>query len=43
VPEADVARALGIRTEIAGDPKAHASREIVARARAADGREPADS
>jgi bifunctional ADP-heptose synthase (sugar kinase/adenylyltransferase) len=33
VPEADAARRLGIRTVITGDPKAHASREIVARIR----------
>jgi rfaE bifunctional protein nucleotidyltransferase chain/domain len=33
VPEAAVARRLGIRTVITGDPKAHASREIVARVR----------
>ena len=33
VPEADVARRLGIRTVITGDPKHHASREIVARVR----------
>lgn len=33
VPERDVARALGIETVIAGDPKTHASREVVARVR----------
>jgi rfaE bifunctional protein nucleotidyltransferase chain/domain len=33
VPEAAVARRLGIRTVITGDAKAHASREIVARVR----------
>jgi len=37
VPEADAARRLGIRTVIAGDPKAHASREIVARVRRTGG------
>ncbi|HET6350109.1 MAG TPA: adenylyltransferase/cytidyltransferase family protein [Candidatus Krumholzibacteria bacterium] len=37
VPEAAVARRLGIRTVITGDPKAHASRDIVARVRASDG------
>ena len=37
VPEADVARRLGIVTVITGDPKAHASREIVARIRASAG------
>ena len=31
VPEAEVARGLGIRTVITGDPKTHASRDIVAR------------
>lgn len=35
VPEADAARRLGIATVITGDPKAHASREIVARIRSA--------
>jgi rfaE bifunctional protein nucleotidyltransferase chain/domain len=39
VPEVEVARRLGIRTVITGDPKTHASRDIVARVRAADGRE----
>jgi rfaE bifunctional protein nucleotidyltransferase chain/domain len=33
VPEAAVARRLGIRTVITGDAKAHASRDIVARIR----------
>jgi rfaE bifunctional protein nucleotidyltransferase chain/domain len=33
VPEREVARALGIETVIAGDPKTHASREIVERVR----------
>jgi rfaE bifunctional protein nucleotidyltransferase chain/domain len=33
VPEAATARRLGIRTVITGDPKGHASREIVARIR----------
>ena len=33
VPEAAVARRLGIRTVITGDAKAHASRDIVARMR----------
>jgi rfaE bifunctional protein nucleotidyltransferase chain/domain len=34
VPEADVARALGIRVAIVGDPKRHATREIIRRLRA---------
>ncbi len=37
VPEADAARRLGIVTVITGDPKAHASREIVARIRSSAG------
>ena len=37
VPEADAARRMGIRTVITGDPKAHASREIVARMRSTPG------
>jgi rfaE bifunctional protein nucleotidyltransferase chain/domain len=37
VPEADAARRLGIRTVITGDPKAHASRDIVARVRSLGG------
>lgn len=37
VPEADAAKRLGIRTVITGDPKAHASREIVARMRSTPG------
>jgi rfaE bifunctional protein nucleotidyltransferase chain/domain len=36
VPEAAVARRLGIRTVITGDPKTHASRDIVARVRRGD-------
>jgi len=36
VPEAAVAQRLGIRTVITGDPKAHASRDIVARVRRGD-------
>ncbi len=36
VPEAEAARRLGIRTVITGDPKAHASRAIVARVRERD-------
>jgi hypothetical protein len=32
VPEYDTARRLGICTVITGDPKSHASRDIVARA-----------
>lgn len=43
VPEADIARRLGIRTVIAGDPKTHASRDIVARVRPATDREPRSS
>jgi D-glycero-beta-D-manno-heptose 1-phosphate adenylyltransferase len=42
VPEAETAKRLGIRTVITGDPKAHASREIVARVRSASG-EPSSS
>ncbi|MDH5628132.1 MAG: hypothetical protein OEY69_07545, partial [Candidatus Krumholzibacteria bacterium] len=34
VPEREIARELGIETVIAGDPKTHASREVVARVRA---------
>ncbi|HEU4365707.1 MAG TPA: hypothetical protein VFT13_09630, partial [Candidatus Krumholzibacteria bacterium] len=34
VPEREVARALGVETVIAGDPKAHASRDVVSRVRA---------
>lgn len=37
VPEAAVSQRLGIRTVIAGDPKGHASREIVARIRSTAG------
>jgi bifunctional ADP-heptose synthase (sugar kinase/adenylyltransferase) len=37
VPERDTARALGIETVIVGDPKSHASREIVARIRRGKG------
>lgn len=33
VPERDVSRALGIETVIVGDPKSHASREVVERVR----------
>ena len=33
VPEAEVARELGIRTAIVGDPKDHATREIIDRLR----------
>jgi rfaE bifunctional protein nucleotidyltransferase chain/domain len=40
VPERAVARELGIETVIAGDPKTHASREVVARVRAARGSGP---
>jgi rfaE bifunctional protein nucleotidyltransferase chain/domain len=40
VPEAGVSRRLGIRTVITGDPKAHASREIVARIRSTGGDPP---
>jgi rfaE bifunctional protein nucleotidyltransferase chain/domain len=40
VPEAAAARRLGIRTVITGDPKAHASRDIVARIRASAGESP---
>jgi rfaE bifunctional protein nucleotidyltransferase chain/domain len=35
VPEREIARELGIETVIAGDPKMHASREVVARVRRA--------
>lgn len=42
VPEREVARALGIETVIAGDPKTHASREIVARMRTLAGGGPPD-
>jgi rfaE bifunctional protein nucleotidyltransferase chain/domain len=35
VPEAGAARALGISTVITGDPKSHASRDVVARMREA--------
>jgi rfaE bifunctional protein nucleotidyltransferase chain/domain len=34
VPERDAAESLGIETVIAGDPKAHASRDLLARVRA---------
>jgi D-glycero-beta-D-manno-heptose 1-phosphate adenylyltransferase len=34
VPERAAAQALGIETAIAGDPKAHASRDLLSRARA---------
>ena len=37
VPERDIAHELGIETVIAGDPKTHASREVVARVRALPG------
>ena len=37
VPEAGAARRLGIRTVITGDPKEHASRDIVARIRSSAG------
>lgn len=37
VPEREVARSLGIRIAIVGDPKAHASRDIMARIRGANG------
>jgi rfaE bifunctional protein nucleotidyltransferase chain/domain len=33
VPEREVSRSLGIETVIAGDPKSHASREVVGRVR----------
>ena len=33
VPEAEIARELGIRTAIVGDPKDHATREIIDRLR----------
>ena len=38
VPERPAAEALGIETAIAGDPKAHASRDLVARVRERHGR-----
>lgn len=38
VPEREVARELGIETVIAGDPKTHASRDVLARVRAGSGR-----
>jgi len=37
VPERGVARELGIRTIIVGDPKRHASSEMIARMRASEG------
>ncbi len=37
VPEAAVARRLGIRVAIVGDPKAHSTSELLARIRAGDG------
>jgi rfaE bifunctional protein nucleotidyltransferase chain/domain len=40
VPEAAVSNRLGIRIAITGDPKAHASREIVARIRSTAGEPP---
>lgn len=36
VPEAEVARSLGVRVAIVGDPKQHATREILRRLRSAD-------
>lgn len=41
VPEREVARRLGIRTVITGDPKTHASRDIVVRIRSSAGEPPA--
>ena len=38
VPERQVARELGIETVIAGDPKTHASREVLVRVRSNAGR-----
>jgi rfaE bifunctional protein nucleotidyltransferase chain/domain len=38
VPEREVSRALGIETVIVGDPKSHASREIVERVRSSSGK-----
>ena len=35
VPEREVARALGIRVAIVGDPKTHASRDLIERVRSA--------
>jgi len=40
VPERDVARELGIRVAITGDPKSHATRDVIARVR---GKSPAGS
>jgi bifunctional ADP-heptose synthase (sugar kinase/adenylyltransferase) len=37
VPERAVARALGIRTTIAGDPKHHASTDLIAKLRLTGG------
>lgn len=36
VPEADVARELGIRVAIVGDPKSHSTREIIGRLQGRD-------
>jgi bifunctional ADP-heptose synthase (sugar kinase/adenylyltransferase) len=38
VPERDVSRRLGIETVITGDPKAHASSDVVARLKGRKGR-----
>ena len=40
VPELEVARGLGIETVIVGDPKSHASREIVNRIRTVEWKDP---
>ena len=37
VPEREIARELGIRTVIVGDPKTHASRELIQRIRSGQG------
>jgi rfaE bifunctional protein nucleotidyltransferase chain/domain len=37
VPERGVSKSLGIETVIVGDPKSHASREIVSRVRSSEG------
>jgi rfaE bifunctional protein nucleotidyltransferase chain/domain len=42
VPEYEVAQRLGIATVIAGDEKTHASREVIARLRAGEGRPQGD-
>jgi rfaE bifunctional protein nucleotidyltransferase chain/domain len=39
VPERRVAAALGIRVAIVGDPKDHSTRDVIARIRAASGRQ----